>query len=164
MKGQPKSKPKQPSGPGPKAATAPKAPAKAAKPQPAGKAPKAAPASDERKKRRIRTAVFSRAMKVGVIRRFYVRRLLRYIEKSRKKGRSLPPDLVQVEKMVSRLPRKKQEEVLETALLAKPDTAGNRQLRRAATRQDRLRGSGSGNRPGAMRATGRPPKAPPPGR
>jgi hypothetical protein len=145
---------------GPKGST-PGKPAAKATTRPAKPAPAAAPGT-KAKKRRVRTAVFNRAMKVGFIRRFYVKRLLRYIEKSRKKGRSLPPDLVQVEKMVARLPAKKQVELLETALLTKPDDVNNRQLRRAATRQDRLRGSGAGNRPGSMRGTG--PRGQVPGR
>jgi hypothetical protein len=121
----------------------------AARPAPARSA-----SPSKTKKRRVRTAIFDKAMKVGFLRRFYVKRLLRYIEKSRKKGRSLPPDLQQVERMVARLPRKKQIELLETALQTKPDEVSNRQLRRAATRQDRLSGSGGGNRPGSMRGTG----------
>ncbi len=126
------------------------------RPKPSTRPPaKPAPsASGSKKKRRIRTAIFDKAMKVGFLRRFYVKRLLRYIEKSRKKGRALPPDLQQVERMVARLPRKKQVELLETALQSKPDEITNRQLRRAAGRQDRLRGSGGGNRPGSMRGTG----------
>jgi hypothetical protein len=143
----------------PKSSTRPssKPAAKPARPAPARSAAGSTP-----KKRRIRTAVFTRAMKVGFLRRFYVKRLLRYIEKSRKKGRSLPPDLAQVERMVARLPPKKQVELLETALLSKPDEISNRQLRRAAGRQDRLSGSGAGNRPGSMRGTG--PRGQVPGR
>jgi hypothetical protein len=131
------------------------------------KGTKAAAPEKTRKKRRIRTAVFTRSMKIGFLRRFYIRRLLRYIEKSKKKGRALPADLVPVQKMLARYPRnkKKQMEVLEAALLAKPDENYNRQLRRMAGKQDRLRGSGYGNRPGAIRTNDvRPPKGPATGR
>jgi hypothetical protein len=114
---------------------------------------KSAPEGDA-KKRRIRSAVFRTIMRVGFFRHFYVRRLLRFMEKSRAKGRALPPELIRLEQMLSRLPAKKRAEALETALLASPDETPSREVRRAASRQDRLRGDGRGYRPGT--ATERP--------
>ena len=104
------------------------------------------------KKRRIRTAVFRSIMRVGFLRHFYVRRLLRFMEKSKAKRRTLPPELVRLDQMLSRLPPPKRAEALETALLASPDETPSREMRRAASRQERLRGDGRGGyRPGTAR-------------
>jgi len=91
-------------------------------------------------------------MRVGFLRHFYVRRLLRFMEKSKAKRRALPPELTRLEQMLSRLPPQKRAEALETALLANPDETPSREMRRAAARQDRLRSDGRGYRsPGAER-------------
>jgi hypothetical protein len=111
---------------------------------------RSAPGGDA-KKRRIRTAIFRSIMRVGFLRHFYVRRLLRFMEKSRAKGRALPAELNRLEQMLSRLPPKKRAEALETALLASPDETPSREMRRAAARQERLRGDGRGYRPGTER-------------
>jgi hypothetical protein len=102
------------------------------------------PPEGEGKKRRIRTAVFRSIMRVGFLRHFYVRRLLRFMEKSKAKKRALPPELFRLDQMLGRLPPQKRAEALETALLAKPDEVPSREMRRAASRQDRLRGDGRG--------------------
>jgi hypothetical protein len=104
---------------------------------------------DDPKKRRIRNAVFRRIMRVGFLRHFYIRRILRFMEKSREKGRTLPPELARLDQMLRRLPPPKRAEALETALLASPDETPSRELRRAAARQDRLRGDGRGYRTGS---------------
>jgi len=109
---------------------------------------------DDAKKRRIRTAVFRSIMRVGFLRHFYIRRLLRFMEKSRTKGRALPPELGRLDQMLRRLPPPKRAEALESALLASPTETPSREMRRAAARQDRLRGDGRGYRPGT--ATERP--------
>jgi hypothetical protein len=108
---------------------------------------KSAPEGDG-KKRGIRTAMFRRIMRVGFFRHFYVRRLLRFMEKSRAKGRSLPPDLQRLDQMLKRLPPPKRAEALEAALVASPDENPSREMRRAASRQDRQRGDGRGYRSG----------------
>ena len=89
-------------------------------------------------------------MGIGFLRHFYVRRLLRFMEKSKTKGRTLPPDLARLQQMLARLPEKKRAEALEAALLADPDETPSREMRRAATRQDRLRSDGRGYRSGAV--------------
>src|SRR5580698_6462488 len=100
----------------------------------------------EAKKRRIRTAVFRSIMRVGFLRHFYVRRLLRFMEKSKAKKRKLPPELFRLDQMLSRLPPPKRAEALESALLASPDETPSREMRRAAARQDRLSSDGRGYR------------------
>ncbi len=102
----------------------------------------------EGKKRRIRTAVFRSIMRIGFLRHFYVRRLLRFMEKSKAKKRKLPPELFRLDQMLARLPPPKRAEALESALLANPDETPSREMRRAAARQDRLRSDGRGYRTG----------------
>jgi hypothetical protein len=103
---------------------------------------------DDAKRRRIRTAIFRGILRVSFLRHFYIRRVLRFMEKSRAKGRALPPELQRLDDMLGRLPAKKRAEALEAALLADPDETPSRELRRAAVRQERLRGDGRGHRPG----------------
>jgi hypothetical protein len=110
---------------------------------------KKAPEGDG-KKRRIRSAVFRSIMRVGFLRHFYIRRILRFMEKSKAKKRALPPELQRLDQMLSRLPPKKRAEALETALLASPDEPPSREMRRAASRQERLRSDGRGYRTGAV--------------
>jgi hypothetical protein len=100
----------------------------------------------EGKKRGIRTAVFRRIMKVAFFRHFYLRRLLRFMEKSRTKGRALPPELQRLEQMLKRLPPPKRAEALESALMASPEEPVSREMRRAAERQERMRSDGRGYR------------------
>ncbi len=109
---------------------------------------KRAPEGDANK-RRVRTAVFRSFMRVGFLRHFYVRRLLRFMEKSRAKGRALPPELLRLDQMLKRLPPPKRAEALESALMASPDDTPSREMRRAAARQDRLRSDGRGYRSGS---------------
>lgn len=102
------------------------------------------------KKRRVRTAVLRAVFRVRFLRHFYVRRILRFMEKSRAAHRPLPPELVRVDEMLRRLPPHKRAEALETALLARPDDAApSRELKRAAARSERRRGTGQGYRPGS---------------
>jgi len=111
---------------------------------------KRAPEGEE-KKRRIRTAMFRNIMKVAFLRHFYVRRLLRFMEKSRTKGRVLPPELQRLDQMLKRLPPPKRAEALESALMATPEETPSREMRRAASRQDRIRSDGRGYRTGSSR-------------
>lgn len=81
-------------------------------------------------------------LKISGMRRFYVRRVLRFIEKSKQKGRRLPPDLYELSKQLSRVPKSEQAALLERAMKAGPEgPAGmpgvNREARRAAQRQAR---------------------------
>jgi hypothetical protein len=110
---------------------------------------KSAPEGDG-KKRRIRSAVFRSIMRVGFLRHFYIRRILRFMEKSKAKKRALPPELHRLDQMLSRLPPKKRAEALEAALLASPEEPPSREMRRAAARQERLRSDGRGYRTGAV--------------
>lgn len=85
------------------------------------------------------------------LRRRYVRRVLRSIDRSRKKNRPLPDSLVRIDRMLRRVPKPKRAQVLEEMLEAgsAPEPELNRALRRSAARQDRQSGkSRAGSRPG----------------
>ena len=84
------------------------------------------------------------------LRRRYVRRVLRSIDKARKKNRPMPDSLVRIDRMLRRVPRHKRAEALEQMLEAgsAPETELGRAVRRAASRQERRSGKGGGLRPG----------------
>jgi hypothetical protein len=103
----------------------------------------------------VRGALGRRLMKVPVVRRMYVRRMIKFIDKSRAKGRRLPPEVYELSRQLSRVPEADRASALEAALKAGPDGRGesvpgsNRQLRRAASAQQRQSGKGQGRyRPG----------------
>lgn len=103
------------------------------------------------KKRRIRGSIGRLTMRSSFLRGRYVHRVLKSIEKSKAKGRRLPPELYELSKQLGRLPKHKQAEALEEAIKAGPeasDSAG-RAMRRAASNQQRQSGQGQGRyRPG----------------
>lgn len=84
------------------------------------------------------------------LRRRYVRRVLRSIDKAREKNKPMPDGLVRIDRLLRRVPRHKRAEVLEQMLEAgsSPETEMNRAVRRAANRQERRSGKGVGLRPG----------------
>jgi len=90
----------------------------------------------DKKKRRIRGAIGRGMMKVPVVRRWYIRRTLKFIEKSREKGRRLPEGMAEMARQLSQIPKDKRQEVLEEALLAEQDMPEmSREFRRAAARK-----------------------------
>jgi hypothetical protein len=101
---------------------------------------------------RIQRLISRLVTRVPWFRRRYSRWLLRYLAKSRKKGRPIPPELQQLERQLAKVPPKKRAEVVETALLAgDPEGApSSRAIRRAMARQQRQRPSGKGQRPGTL--------------
>lgn len=101
--------------------------------------------------RRIRSFPGRLVARSPWLRRRYVRRVLRSIDRSREKKRPLPDSLVRIDRMLRRVPRQKRAETLEQMLEAgaTPDTEINRAVRRAASRQERQSGKKSaGLRPG----------------
>ncbi|MGI8750933.1 MAG: hypothetical protein ACR2MN_01180 [Acidimicrobiales bacterium] len=102
-------------------------------------------------KGRIRRSIARLTMRSSFLRGRYVRRVLKSIEKSKAKSRRLPPELHELSKQLSRVPKNKQAEALEEALKAGPDAAdqAGRAMRRAAAAQQRQSGRGQGRyRPG----------------
>jgi len=90
----------------------------------------------DKKKRRIRGAIGLGMMKVPVVRRWYIRRTLKFIEKSRAKGRRLPEGMAEMARQLSQIPKDKRQQVMEEALLAEQDMPEmSREFRRAAARK-----------------------------
>jgi hypothetical protein len=88
------------------------------------------------KQKRLRTAASRRLIQWGPFRRWYVRRTLRFIDRSKAKGRPLPEGMVETARQLGRVPKQRRAQVLEDAILAQremPETG--RELRRAAARQ-----------------------------
>lgn len=102
------------------------------------------------KRRRLREMPARVIARTPWLRRRYARRLLRSIRKSREKGRKLPENLVRIERQIRHLPPARQQQLLEQMMeYGTTDTSEmSREMRRAAERQERQRGSGKGVRPG----------------
>jgi len=92
-------------------------------------------------------------LSVGFVRRWYARRLVKFLEKSRKKHRRLPDHMVQVDTLLRRVPEPRRAKVLEEMLRPGPKEGPGRELRRAASRQQRQSGKG-----GPRRRPGMPPQ------
>lgn len=96
-----------------------------------------------------RGAVERTFLRVRVLRRWYIRRTLTFIDKSRAKGRRLPDGLAETARSLSRVPRGQRARALEDAILANQRTPHTgRQFRRAAARQRRSGKSDTRRRPG----------------
>lgn len=109
---------------------------------------------EDRKKRRIRGAMGRGLMKVPLLRRWYIRRTLKFIEKSKAKGRKLPEGMSEMARQLSQIPKDKQAQALEDALMAEQDMPNmSREFRRAAARKRLSTTSDTRYR------TGRPPGA-----
>jgi hypothetical protein len=103
-----------------------------------------------RKKRRIRGAIGRGVMKVPVLRRWQIRRTLKFIDKSRAKGRRLPDELHQMARFLDRVPKAERAKVFEEAMVANQELPNmGRDYRRAAARQRRSGRSDARYRPGA---------------
>ncbi len=88
-------------------------------------------------------------MRVPVLRRWYIRRILKLIDRSKAKGRRLPEGMAEVARLVARLPKVQRALALEEAILANQDTPNlGRQFRRAAARQRRSGMSDARHGPG----------------
>lgn len=115
----------------------------------------------------LRERVVRPILKIGVVRRWHIRRLLKFIDKSKAKGRRLPPNLYELNRFLSQVPKEQRAQRLEEAMTAqqRPDMLPSRDMRRASDNQSRRSGrGGSGYRPGlparSMMPGPRPPKRP----
>ncbi len=106
-------------------------------------------AADPDKPLNRRQRLFRRVMQIGPVRGYYTRRLMRYMAKSKKKGRALPAQLADLDEYLSRLPAKQRRQVLEASLSGELENRAGREMRRAVSRQNRHKGTaGGGQRPG----------------
>ena len=125
------------------------------------KKPKAAPKAVDPSGRPTtrRGRFFRRVMQIGPVRGFYARRLLRFLEKSKKKGRDIPDQLADLDEYLARVPAKQRRELLEASLSGELDARAGRAVRRAAGRQGRQKGrAAGGQRPGMPPAPGPRPR------
>ncbi|MDA8283181.1 MAG: hypothetical protein M0Z42_07785 [Actinomycetota bacterium] len=99
----------------------------------------------------LRQRMGERVMRIGFIRRRYVKRVIRYLDKSKKKGRRLPPAMMEMQRFLAQIPKEERARRLDEAIVAQQSgDEFNRDLRRAAANQQRRSGKGAGGyRPGA---------------
>lgn len=105
----------------------------------------------KRKKRRVRGSLSRNLMKVDVIRRWYIRRTLKTIDKAKEKGRRLPPEYAEMTRALSKVPKAKRAQFIEESMQAGQvdETEMSRAMRRAVGNQGRQSGRGGGRtRPG----------------
>jgi len=104
----------------------------------------------KQKKRRIRTAVGRTMARSARVRRWQIRRMLKFIDKSKEKGRRLPPEYADMARFLAKVPKAQRGEALEKAMEANQEgVAIGRDQRRAAAAQQRRSGQGGGRyRPG----------------
>jgi len=105
---------------------------------------------DSPKQHRIRGAIGRSLMKVSPVRRWYIRRMIKFIDKSRDKGQRLPPEFADMARFLAKVPKSERAAALEKAFQAQEQGVGtSRDFRRAAAAQQRRSGRGGGRyRPG----------------
>lgn len=87
-------------------------------------------------KRGLRARASQRLLRWGRFRRWYIKRTLRFIDRSKEKGRRLPEGMAETARQLSRVPKQRRAEALEEAILAERDLPEmGREYRRAASRQ-----------------------------
>jgi hypothetical protein len=102
-----------------------------------------------REQRPWRGGVGRTFLRARILRRWYIRRTLRFIDKSRANGRRLPEGMAETARILARVPKGRQAQAFEDAILANQATPNmGRQLRRAAARQRRSGKSDARRRPG----------------
>ena len=118
-------------------------------------------------KPKLQERISRQLMKVGFFRRRYVKRMIKYIDKSKEKGKRLPPELYELQRFLSQVPKAQRAERLEEAMTAQraDEPLGNRDLRRASSNQTRQSGRGGnryrpGSPPRSMQSGPRPSKRP----
>lgn len=93
--------------------------------------------------------LFRRLLKFGPIRSWYARRLVAFIDRSKRKRRSLPGDLARIDQMTRSVPKAERAKSVAKLLEPMDESSFGREMKRAAARQGRGRGKGSsGRRPG----------------
>jgi hypothetical protein len=105
----------------------------------------------EKPKRRIRTSISRNVMKISFVRNWYIKRTLKFIDKSKEKGRRLPPEMADMNRALSKVPKAQRAKVLAEAMEAGQEGLQDtsRAYRRAAENQNRQSGRGRGRtRPG----------------
>jgi hypothetical protein len=103
-----------------------------------------------------RGAASRKLLRWAPFRRWYIKRTLKFIDRSKAKGRRLPGGLAETARQLRRVPRQRHAEVLEEAILAEREMAGTgREFRRFAARQRLSTRSDTRHRPGRPPGAGR---------
>lgn len=114
-------------------------------------------------KRGVRARASQRLLRWGRFRRWYIKRTLRFIDRSKEKGRRLPEGMAETARQLSRVPKQRRAEALEEAILAERDLPEmGREYRRAASRQRLSTRSDTRYRQGRPPGAGRQPRPRPP--
>jgi len=104
--------------------------------------------------RRLRDAPARFIGRTPWLRRRYARRMLKTIDKYKKKNRPLPESLARLDRQLRRVPPPKRQQLVEQMMEMSStgdELASNRALRRASSRQERQKGQrGGGLRPGTL--------------
>jgi hypothetical protein len=107
-------------------------------------------------KKGVRAAVSGKLLQWAPYRRWYIKRALKFIDRSRAKGRRLPEGLTETARQLGRVPKQRRAEMLEEAILAECDMPrSGREFRRAAARQRLSTRSDTRYRPGRPPGAGR---------
>ena len=93
--------------------------------------------------RRIWDRLWRRLLSIGAVRRWYARRLVKYIDKSKEKRRGLTGDLAKVDGMTRAMPKAERLKTVEKLLEPVEQEQLGREMRRAAARQGRASGHGT---------------------
>jgi hypothetical protein len=110
---------------------------------------------DRDRPRGVRATITRGIVRVPFLRRLYVRRMLAYLERSKRKKRALPKELNELDIAMSKVPKDQRMAMLETALTEGSKGGASREMRRAADRQKRQSGRGGPRRrPGAVKQSG----------
>lgn len=102
--------------------------------------------------RKLRDAPARFIARTPWLRRRYARRMLKTIDKFKRKKRPLPENLARLERQVRRVPPPKRQQLVEQMMEMSSTgdaSTSNRAVRRASSRQERQKGQrGGGLRPG----------------
>lgn len=114
-------------------------------------------------KRGVRARASQRLLRWGRFRRWYIKRTLRFIDRSKEKGRRLPEGMAETARQLSRVPKQRRADALEEAILAERDLPEmGREYRRAASRQRLSTRSDTRYRQGRPPGAGRQSRPKPP--
>ena len=109
----------------------------------------------------VRARITRGVARVPFLRRWYARRLLASLDRAKRKNRAIPKELAELDIAMSKVPKERRMEMIETAMTEGAQGGASRQMRRAADRQKRQSGRGGPRRrPGAVKQSG---VGPPPG-
>lgn len=105
----------------------------------------------------LRDRLWRRLLNVGFIRRWYVRRILKIIDRSKAKRKGLYGNLARIDAMTRGMAPAERTRTVERMLEPMPEQQMGREMRRAMSRQERGSGRGGASR----RRPGTPPQRAP---